>query len=331
MQVFRDPDALPQWPNPVLTIGTFDGVHKGHQALIAKVRAMADACQGTAVLVTFHPHPRSVIQPDAHVPMLQSLEEKLEALAGEGLDAVVVVPFTRAFSNQSGEAYVRDFLLGKLRPHTAVIGYDHRFGHDRSGDIGLLRRIIQERTEQGKAPVHIVEIDKQEVDAMAVSSTRIRQALGEGRVADAADLLGRPYALRGIVVRGDQIGRTLGYPTANLHVSDSSKLIPADGVYAVAVERPASGKARDAGTVLHGAMASIGMRPTFAGQDRRIEAHLFGFEGDLYGAPVEIRFLAWLRDEAQFDGQEALVKAMDRDREASRRLLAERMPEARLD
>ncbi len=320
MQIYRDPDALPEWPNPVITIGTFDGVHKGHQALIAKVCSMARACKGTAVLVTFHPHPRTVIQPDAEVAMLQSLEEKLEALAGEGLDAVVVVPFTRAFSNLSAEAYVREFLLGKLRPHTAVIGYDHRFGHDRSGDIDLLRQLAGD--------LRVEEIGKQEVEAMAVSSTRIRKALAKGCVEEAGQLLGRPYALRGIVVRGDQIGRTLGYPTANLHVADTSKLIPADGVYVVAVERPAAEDHMGGETVLHGGMASIGMRPTFAGQDRRIEAHVFGFDGDLYGAPVELRFLAWLRGEAHFDSTEALVAAMDQDRENSLRFLAEHMPEA---
>lgn len=311
MKIFRDPASLPALERPVVTIGTFDGVHLGHRALIARVRDLARACDGTAVLVTFHPHPRRVIRPDAEIRLLQTLDEKLAALAGEGLDAVVVVPFTRAFSDMPAEAYVRDFLLGNLRPHTAVIGYDHRFGRDRAGDITLLRRIAE---AEG---VRVIEIGQQEVDAMAVSSTRIRKALARGDVADAEQLLGRPYRLEGIVVRGDRIGRELGYPTANLHVDDSGKLIPADGVYAIAARRTADGPA-------YGGMLSIGLRPTFAGTDRRVEAHLFGFAGDLYGESLTVDFLAWIRPEERFADRAALMAAMDRDREASLEVLRAR-------
>ena len=309
MQVYRDLSQLPNLPRPVVTIGTFDGVHLGHRALISRVGDLAKACGGTSVLVTFFPHPRSIIQPDAELRMLQTLDEKLEALADEGLDALVVVPFTREFSDIPAEAYVRDFLLRDLRPHTVVIGYDHRYGRDRSGDITLLRSMAE------ASGVRVIEIDEQDIDAIAVSSTRIRKALLAGRVEEAEQLLGRPYSLSGIVIRGDQIGRQLGYPTANLHVADATKLVPADGIYAIRVTR---------GDTVYGGMLSIGMRPTFNGTERRIEANLFDFSGDLYGETLQVSCLAWLRGEVRFEDRAALVAAMDQDRLQSLAILASR-------
>jgi len=236
-------------------------------------------------------------------------------LAHYGADAVLVVPFTREFSEISAEAYIQDFLLQGLKPYRLVIGYDHRFGRDRSGDIALLRQLSQ------PAGLQITEIDPQEVDDVAISSTRIRKALLTGQVEAAEQGLGLPYALSGVVVKGEQIGRELGYPTANLRVDDRSKLVPADGIYTVLVE--ARGQR-------FGGMLSIGFRPTFDGKQRSIEVNLFDFSGDLYGEDLRLHFLAYLRGEARFPNREALIAAMDLDRQNSLARLEARGGAARI-
>ncbi|MBI1191931.1 MAG: bifunctional riboflavin kinase/FAD synthetase [Bacteroidetes bacterium] len=309
MNVFRSVSELPPLSRPVVTIGTFDGVHKGHQRILTRLRELAAEANGTSLIVTFHPHPRSIIQPDADLRMLTTLEERLALLAHYGADAVLVVPFTREFSEISADAYVREFLLQGIRPHTLVIGYDHRFGRDRSGNIALLRQFGE---PEG---LRIVEIDPQEVDDVAVSSTRIRKALLSGNVQAAEQGLGLPYTLSGVVVKGEQIGRELGYPTANLRVDDASKLIPADGIYTVLVE--ARGQR-------FGGMLSIGFRPTFDGKQRSIEVNLFDFAGDLYGEDLRLHFLAYLRGEARFPNRESLIAAMSKDRQNSLAHLEER-------
>jgi riboflavin kinase / FMN adenylyltransferase len=306
MNVYRNLKELPKLLKPVVTIGTFDGVHKGHQRILGRLQEMAGEIGGTSLIVTFYPHPRSIIQPDAELKMLNTLDEKLHLLSYYGADATVVVPFTREFSEITAEAYVREFLIGSLHPHTLVIGYDHRFGRDRSGNIDMLNKI-------GKAEgVRIIEIDPQEIDDVAISSTRIRKALAEGQVELAAQLLGLPYSISGVVVKGEQIGRELGYPTANLRIEDSTKLVPADGIYTVVVE---ARKKR------YGGMLSIGFRPTFEGKQRSIEVNLFDFSGNLYGEDIHLHFLSYLRAEARFDGRQALIKAMDQDRENSMTIL----------
>jgi riboflavin kinase / FMN adenylyltransferase len=316
MNIYRSLSELPPLPRPVVTIGTFDGVHLGHQRLIGQLRQLAGEVGGTGLLVTFDPHPRQVIQPDQALHLLSTLPEKLGLLAHFGTDAVLVMPFTREFSEISAEAYVEQFLFKSIRPHTVVIGYDHRFGRDRSGGIELLR----ERGPQHG--VRILEIDPREIDDAAISSTRIRKALGEGRVEDARHLLGLPYSLSGIVVRGEQIGRQLGYPTANLRIDHPVKLIPGDGIYAVIAEWRGQ---------RIGGMLSIGFRPTFNGQNRSIEVNLFGFSGDLYGETLRLHFLRHLRSEQRFSSRETLVAAMDGDKANSLRVLEEAGDLSRLE
>lgn len=289
----------PKLPRPVVTIGTFDGVHKGHQVILKRIQEIATEIEGSSILVTFHPHPKQVINPDARVAMLTTLDEKLKMLEAFGLDAVVVVPFTREFSEIDATSYVRDFLVGALHPHTLVIGYDHRFGRNREGSIELLK------PEASALGVKVIEIPKQQIEAAAVSSTRIRQALAEGKVALARELSGSAFSLTGVIVKGDQIGRELGYPTANMLVEDPTKLIPATGVYAVRVLRS---------DTWHSGLLSIGYRPTFNGREQRIETHILDFSEEIYGERITIRFVDWIRGEERFESREALIEAMDRDK-----------------
>ena len=306
MKVYHGINEIPAITRPVLTIGTFDGVHLGHKKIISKLNKLAEEADGESVLMTFHPHPRSVINPDANIAMLSSLEEKLSLLEMAGVGHSIVVPFNREFSEISAESYVRDFLIGNLHPHTVVIGYDHRFGLDRRGDINLLTKIANDEGAQ------VVEIKKQTIDELAISSTRIREALLDGKVELAAQLLGYHYEISGIVVKGFQVGRELGYPTANLLVNDPNKLIPGDGIYAI---RASLGDEK-----LNG-MLSIGYRPTFEGKQRTIEAHLFDFDRDIYGEKMSIAFVSYIRSEKKFDSRQDLIKAMENDQSESYRLL----------
>lgn len=312
MKVYKSLSELPEEVRPVVTIGTFDGVHKGHQRLLGQLQELAKGSQTQSLLVTFDPHPRSVLQPEAELRMLNTLEEKLRLLAYYGTDSVLVVPFTQAFAALTAEAYVRDFLLGGIHPGTLVIGYDHRFGRDRSGGIDLLHRMVASGSA-GAQPA-IREIDPQEIDEVAISSTRIRMALSEGQVERAQELLGLPYFLEGIVAEGEKIGRELGYPTANLEQIDPHKLIPGDGIYTVIAET---------GGKRYGGMMSIGYRPTFGGNRRSLEVHCFGLNSSLYGEKLRVHFLAYLRPEARFPDREALIQAMHSDRERSIAVLEE--------
>ncbi|MFT7589102.1 MAG: riboflavin kinase/FMN adenylyltransferase [Limisphaerales bacterium] len=306
MIIYRSIDEVKTIANAVITIGTFDGVHKGHQRIIKRLATLAAEIGGQSVLITFYPHPRMVISPDAEIKMLNTLDEKLKQLETYGIDVVVVVPFNREFSDIDAHSYVKDFLIDSFKPHTIVIGYDHKFGRNRVGDIALLREVAS------KSKVRVIEIEKKEVDESAVSSTRIRKALLEGKVAEANTLSGHFYSLTGIVVKGDQIGRELGYPTANISVQNATKLIPGDGVYTVQV------KIKDA---LFGGMLSIGIRPTFNGKKRTIEVNIFDFSQDIYGEEITLIFLQYLRGEAYFPSPDALIHAMENDKIKSLEIL----------
>ncbi len=308
MAVFHDLTALPLFKNAVLTIGSFDGVHLGHRCILEQVTARAAALSGEAVLLTFNPHPRKILKPDEPLGLLTPLAEKLRLIAEAGVHHTVVAPFSEAFAAQPPEAYVTDFLVPNFHPSVLVIGYDHRFGHSRAGDIHLLHRL---------APQHgfsVEEIPAQLIDDAAVSSTKIRSALLAGRVEDAALMLGRTYTWTGAVVTGRQLGRTLGYPTANLQAADADQLLPGDGVYAVeaVVEE-----------TTHSAMLSIGLRPTLgAGLARTVEVHLLDFAGDLYGKDLTLRFVKWMRGEAKFSSLDALTEALRADEQAARKIFA---------
>ena len=319
MEVHHDLDALPRFRRAVVTIGSFDGVHLGHRALIRSICDLAGQVDGETVIVTFDPHPRHVLPSDkAAVGLLTSTAEKVGRLSGLGVDHVVVVPFTLSFAAQTPRQYLDEFLFGRFDPHTVVIGHDHRYGARREGDIALLQEVAAERG------IGIVEIAARDLDEITVSSTRIRKAVAQGRVELASTLLGGvPYALIGTVVHGDAIGRTIGFPTANLQLHEPHKLLPGDGVYAVRVTQtsvadPASGHA----LAQRPGMLYVGRRPSLDGlRARSIEVNVLDFDGDLYGAHLRLDLMATVRADQQFDGLDALRAQIERDRETTRQLL----------
>jgi len=316
-QVFRHLEEVQHDPNSVITVGTFDGLHRGHQAIIAELKKEARARRGNATVVTFDPHPQVVLQrPDKPpVQILTATEEKIALLQREHVDRLMVIPFTLEFSRLASENFVREILLQRLGLQAMVIGHDHGFGKNREGDFATLQKL---GSELGFA---VREVPPFELEGVALSSTKVREALLSGEVEKASEYLGRSYALRGVVARGDQRGRTLGFPTANLQPSDANKLTPANGVYAVWVEIVNSPEPRHAAEKKHPAMMNIGLRPTFGKLARTIEAHLLDFSGDLYGATLNVHFAARLRSEQKFDSPQALRAQLQRDKEASAMIL----------
>lgn len=290
-----------------VSVGVFDGLHAGHREILARARARAG--DGRLVVVSFDPHPDLVLRKVFEArPPLTPLGEKRERLRALGVDAFEVLPFTREMAALDPEAFVDRHLVGPFAPRWLVIGGNFALGRGRSGDAARLAAIGAARGFE------VESVPLLEVGGAPVSSTRIRGLLAEGRVAEAAPLLGRRYGLTGLVVRGEAMGRALGYPTANLRLHEE-KLVPANGIYAVWA-RPAGSEAW-----LPGAM-SIGVRPTFGGQVRTLEVHLLDWSGDLYGRDLEVEFVDWLRPELRFDSAAALVAAMDRDVAATRARLA---------
>lgn len=302
------PDEIIRNDASVLTTGTFDGVHLGHQAILEYLAERATAVGGTATVVTFDPHPREVLGA-GHVSILTTLEERAEALAEHGVERFVVLPFTRDLSMLEPDDYVTDVLLGTVGMQEIVIGYDHRFGRNRAGDRSTLEALGR------KHGFSVDVIPAQIVDEIAVSSTKIRGALlNEGDVQLAAALLGRPYSLAGTVIKGDQRGRQIGFPTANLRAEHPRKLVPKPGVYAVRADT-ISGS--------FDGMMNIGRRPTFETDGSvQAEAHLLGFDGDLYGTLLRVHFVERLRDERRFDGVDALVAQLHEDQKQAERALS---------
>lgn len=301
MQVLRDINNLPDLTGSVITIGTFDGVHTGHHEIIKKITDTAKAINGKSVIITFHPHPRHIIAPESPVYYLTTLEEKLRILERYQVDVVVVVPFSREFSEIEAEDYAEKFLIGKFNPAIIVFGYDHKFGKDRSGDIHLLKKIAANYS------IKIEEISAHVIDTLTVSSSKIRRFLKEGDILDANELLGYNYEISGPVIKGDQIGRTLGFPTANIYVEDSNKLIPADGVYITKVQIKNVAKS-------YFGLLNIGNRPTFNKTEKRIEVHLLDFDKTIYGESITVQFLHYIRKDKKFDSVGELVTAMENDK-----------------
>ena len=315
MHVIRDPAEFPALTHAVATSGTFDGVHLGHQRILARLREVADAAGGPAVVITYWPHPRLVLGPPPSHPellelqLLNTLDERIEKLAGFGVDYLLIVPFTRAFAEWTSEDYIQKLLIDTVGARQLVLGYDHRFGKNREGGFDYLCR------HAARYGLAVEEIPRADVDAVGVSSTRIRRALRLGDVATARKYLGYGYPLVGTVVRGQQLGRTIGYPTANLAVAEPLKLVPARGIYAV--------WATTAAGTRHPAMLSIGVRPTVGeGLAQTIEVHLLDFDGDLYGQLLALEFVAWLRAEEKYDGLDALKAQLALDARATRAALA---------
>jgi len=296
---------------PVVTIGNFDGIHRGHQAILSTVVARARALSASAVVYTFEPHPRKVLRPDSAPALLTTLEQKLELIAATGIDAVVLESFTPEFARTAPDVFVRECLHARLAPREVYVGYDFHFGRDREGSMRLL-------TELGpRLGFAVTIIPEVEVDGGDVNSTRIRECLAEGEPERAARMLGRPYSVRGRVVRGDERGRGLGFPTANL--DPENEVLPAPGVYAGALRLLDEGNP-PAGTALR-AVTNVGRRPTFAGESLRAEAHALDWSGDLYGRRVEITFAERLRAERRFESVDALRRQIAADVEEARRRL----------
>jgi riboflavin kinase/FMN adenylyltransferase len=302
MQVHRGIEKLPGFRNAVITIGTFDGVHEGHQKIIAALKDEAIRVGGETVLITFHPHPRMVVQNTTPMQLINTQEEKIELLRKAGLDHLVIVPFTTLFSEQSAEEYIRDFLIRNFQPTTIIIGFDHRFGKGRSGNYKLMEEM---------APVYgyrLLEIPKHVLDEIGVSSTKIRNAIVESDIETANKLLGYYFFFEGIVIEGDQLGRTLGYPTANLRYNDPDKIRLGHGVYAVYVEAEGTCK---------GGMLSIGTRPTLVRSDERIEVNIFDFDRDIYGKTIRIYVKKYLRGQQKYASLDELIQQLHEDKKNS--------------
>lgn len=299
MKVHYDLQNLPRFKKAVVTLGTFDGVHRGHRCLIENIISESKRIGGESLLLTFDQHPRSVIRPEEPSPkLLTTLDEKIELLKPLRIDHLVVLPFTKEFSLLTAREYVSDFLVRLFKPSVIVIGYNHRFGHHRDGNIELLNKLAP---EFGFA---VKEISKQLINEIDVSSTRIRLALEEGDVTTAAELLGYPYTVSGTVISGEKIGRTLGFPTANLHPRSNLKLIPANGVYVTKCKID---------EIWLSSVTNIGTRPTIGGAQRRIESYVIDQNLDLYNRDISIQFLARLRPEKKFDNVENLSAQIKED------------------
>ena len=307
MQVHRDIDNLPHFRNAVITIGTFDGVHNGHQKILSAIRERAAAVNGEAVVITFHPHPRKIVTPDTSLQLINTLEEKTELLRQQGIDHLVVVPFTPAFAGQSPEAYISDFLIDRFHPHTIAIGYDHHFGKDRKGNYRLLEQ------QASRFRYQLIEIPQHVLHEIAVSSTKIREAILKSDVETANELLGYSFFFSGKVVAGDQIGRQLGYPTANLELTNEDKIRLGHGVYAVQVLL---------GNAVKKGMLSIGNRPTLNQSAEKTEVHIFDFNEEIYGRELVIQVQAFLRPQEKYEGLEALKKQLAEDRKESLKRLS---------
>lgn len=309
MKIYRSIADIPHIPGAVVTTGTFDGVHPGHKIILERLNKSAQEIEGQSVLITFYPHPRTVIHPDsADLKLLNSQEEKEELLAQTGLKHLVVIPFTLAFSQITAEEYIREILVEKIGVKKLVIGYDHRFGKGRGGSFKELKEM---------APgfgFEVEEIPALEIEGVAVSSSKIRQALLSGNVEYAKDILGYTYSLQGIVIEGDKLGRTLGFPTANIFPDDPLKLVPADGIYAVRVI--INGETKNG-------MLHTGPRRTLDKMDRRIEVNIFDWDQNLYGQKISLQFIKKLRDESRFESLQELTEQMKLDKLHSEKIFEE--------
>lgn len=310
MEIFRDISNLPVFNKAIVTIGSFDGVHAAHQKLIHRVNQIAEEVGGDAIIVTFHPHPRSIVFPgDKSLKLLSTIEEKLDRLKKYGVKKVIVVPFGIEFSQQSAMEYVEKFLIEKLQTKYLVVGYDHKFGLARKGDFNLLKLYEKE----GK--FKLIEIQKQETDEMAISSTNIRNAMNQGDFELVNRLLRDFYLIKGKVIKGDGIGRTIGYPTANIQVENSLKLLPPDGIYACYV-------------TIHdkryGGMLYIGDRPTINNEKKKvIEVNIFDFNENIYEEIIDLDIVSFIRNDVKLNGLEELKQKLDEDLLSAKAILSE--------
>ncbi|WP_121355119.1 riboflavin biosynthesis protein RibF [Flavisolibacter nicotianae] len=302
MQVHYDIDRLPAFTHAVITIGTFDGVHQGHQKILTALKEEAAKVHGETVVISFHPHPRKIVQPERALQLLNTTTEKIELLDKAGINHLVIVPFTTAFAEQTAEEYISDFLIRRFHPATIIIGYDHRFGKGRLGDYHLMEE------KAATFAYRLREIPKHVLDEIDVSSTKIRNAILNSDIETANKLLGYSFFFEGTVVHGDQLGRRLGFPTANLRYEDSDKIRLGHGVYAVYV---------DVEGVRKGGMLSIGNRPTLTGSDERIEVNIFDFDRQIYGQSLCVHVVKYLRPQEKYASLDELIEQLHRDKQAS--------------
>lgn len=301
MKIYSSIEAFTEVDRPIVTTGTFDGVHFGHRKIIKRLRQLAHDSAGETVLLTFFPHPRIVLFPDDHdLSLLNTMEEKKALLEEAGIQHLIIHPFTKEFSRLSSINFVRDILVNQLNTHKLVIGYNHHFGRNREGSFEHLKEF---------APVYgfeVEEIPAQLLDDVGVSSTKIRKALSSGAVAQAAEFLGYHYSISAQVVHGNAIGRSLDFPTANLQPNDELKLIPQNGVYAVWVV------VQD---VRYKGMMNIGVKPTFENQKRTLEVHILGFDQLIYGSEIKVEFVQKVREEIKFENASLLHQQLLSDRD----------------
>ena len=306
MTVYTNIQDLPIFNNAVITIGTFDGVHFGHQQILSLMKSAAKQVNGETVIITFHPHPRKIIGANkAPIYLLNTLDEKINLLEKYGIDHLVIIPFTEKFAQQSAEDYIADFLVNTFHPQTIIIGHDHRFGKDRIGDFQLLEDKALEFRYQVK------EIPGYMLNDVTISSTKIREALLNGDIEKAHDLLSYDYYFTGKIVKGNQLGRTIGYPTANIQMMDENKLIPCNGVYSVLVSN------ENLKINQLGGMMNIGYRPTVDGNERTIEVNLFNFDQSIYDETLTITLKKYLRSEEKFSGLDKLKIQLEKDKQAA--------------
>jgi riboflavin kinase/FMN adenylyltransferase len=300
MKIYHHIDEFTPLENAVVTIGTFDGVHVGHRKIISGIKELAEQTGGETVLLTFFPHPRMILHPeDESIKLINTIDEKAQLLEELGIEHLIITPFSRDFSNQTAEEYIRHVLVNKIGTKKIVIGYDHRFGKDRQGGLTDLLRL---------SPVYgfdVVEIPEQDINEVAISSTRIRTALLEGDITMANTCLGYKFFITGTVVRGDQVGRQIGYPTANIVIGERYKLIPSDGIYAAKVK---------IGGWEYKGMAYIGSRPTINGITRNIEVNLFDFDQEVYNQRIQMEFVDFIRDDMRFSSLDELKEQIALDK-----------------
>jgi riboflavin kinase / FMN adenylyltransferase len=301
MKIYHGIDDFMKLDFAVVTSGTFDGVHLGHQKIFSRVHEIAKRHNGETVVITYWPHPRLVLHPeDENLKLLNTFEEKAALLKEQGIEHLIRIPFTKEFSQLTSEEFIRKILVDRIGTKKLVIGYDHHFGKNREGSFEQLK------LNGPRYGFDVEEISRQDVDHVAVSSTKIRQALEKGDIETANHFLGRPYTLTGRVIAGDKIGRLMGYPTANIDVDSKYKLVPMHGIYAVTVQHEHA---------LYGGMLYIGFRPTINGTKLNIEVNIFDFKAEIYGESLTINFHQLIRNDAMFSDLEQMKIQLKNDQD----------------
>jgi riboflavin kinase/FMN adenylyltransferase len=299
LKIFQSITSFSGIKSSIITIGTFDGVHLGHKSILEKMKNATQNNQHESLVLTFFPHPRMVLQQDSSIKLLNTIDEKATLLEKFGIDNLIIHPFDEAFSNLSAEEFVKDILVDKLNIHKIIIGHDHRFGKNRTADINDLIAFGK------KYSFEVEQINAHEIDEIAISSTKIRKALIEGNIKLANQYLGYSYYISGKVVEGKKIGRTIGYPTANIQINENYKLLPKNGVYVVSSEID---------NVLYFGMMNIGKNPTIGENDQSIEVHFFNLKEDIYNKNLQISILEHIREEQKFNSLSELQAQLDKDK-----------------